>query len=1594
MDLDFLRKLACAMLVCIMLNLSFVPVLAQDLPKDAGSEGRQSNESSLNDFSQGFSIGLADELGDGMPVASTETKTGEFVCSTPESDPLLNNLSAEEVAALRRATEIENKGYSNDNINSGRGQNPDRDVLANDIIVQTADDGSAVANQLPSAKMDTGEFSQLFNQYIKGAFAFGISLDDTIRIGQCNNPDSMGESNRDCPVEDRAQSVRTGGAGVVADVKLAWSDLKDWIGIDAATGNTGQYTKGQLEGLQEKAALEDENSLQTKSIKRETKLLGNSVKTEDFTASMATSGSSSAGLISIYSAFDKYFNSWFSTEMVVSNFGPTLFGQAKKYAGWLKRRGWVWDTSDSKFMQWFRRTFYDPEGLAGEARLKQIANRNTKYGFGDFMTRGIEGTGEWDSGYVFVKGGGWRKAMNEWGKPGGMFDQMTDPVVRGEFFKQVRDLRQVAHSNKAIYTYYDDAYKAAIQKFGAASPEAKAALIDSARSNARIMLSMDGEWLKLDALELWLKEDVTGLYSKGLKVKGTGNFVPITGDSKPMNRVQNAFADTGLFDGTDFATTPEGFLEIYKVSDMGEFIGEAHIDDIQKNFAKYVDKAIMTEKGDMVKLDQTSLSYIVQETGGTGKVKVYKADWVLDHVETPEMYASRLKNTRSDRIAGTFSSNMDKIYGALIERNFAGQSRRYYSILDKAFAQEQEILKSYFSIKGGAKWTLMPFLYWGGKHGFGVEAMSAYQLPEKWKEVKLSTGEEEIFNDAFIDVFAQEGSDEGDIFVQVLNKLPWQMVYSKVAEQFEPVDNAYKSITNPLSGWRREVENVGYFTSTSQECASCSAILRPMAGSQQALLDLQQKGRGKAEISFNAQDEMKSYFVEDVLTDEAKEEGTTLIAFAHHANVDGTRIGDDPESKPIDLVEAKKDETRCQDAIKEIGLGFLGDNPQRAAAILSFGESMGYVLFLWSGIIGSVIQQTLLVPKLQDCVDDVGGYYVHMFSPYDKKKETVESANEGASQKAGNVVQFFNEAVLGKAPAKEEKPGDDDKPVVDEQGRSYTPAQKSQSQKDETVVAAGLGGQQEGQKSVFEQAKDRIVAEAEKLGEKSKSKEILQMEIETKGKTDGTVSFEKSFFIWFKGYTQQAAWDNKSKYVLRDNQAKVDTIIDKGTGSIIVQKDGKQPEEVIKGKDQATMASHDGRVPAEVIPQRIGRVSLPSGPGIELFAMHSNGSFEVIAPKVLDCIRANIVQQTGVPLITNDITEAFGNIESIVTDSYSSIVPSKEGKSITANGAPRETIYGEKARVLVMSDMNTTMLDGREIPAGNFSSAQFKNGVIVYKPATAGRQAELIIWLRYHQRSILRNSDVSGLKATLANPIINPETGCPETAINLEAIANLAAGDESQVTERVENFNKSIEKMGPFQTFDTEKHRFIFYSQKTSSECNAADPGCCQQRVTIIDKETGDVYDKAIVGNVQQTPTGIKFTTEDGKQHTLDFSAENGIPKISYNGLAPETLLSAKGPNGAFWYDPENQQWYPYNAQLLPLANEFSKGFDTRHREDSSSSTLPGGNVMNLQLGGTAETPFNLPSLPAEPIAMLLFIGSLMAAICVSRHLIEKKIRS
>ncbi|MDD5163657.1 MAG: hypothetical protein PHD95_05630 [Candidatus ainarchaeum sp.] len=1496
------------------------------------------------------------------PPATNDTgKLTEFACKNPSNTlPGETVLLPGEIAKLKQAVqsldELNAKPFTGKAIeapDAKKTEPADRDKLENSkIVLPTGNGNEAFLNTLPDLKFNPGEAPFLFNKSSQGPFAVGISLDDTLRIGRCEDLQSQLDKNQNsCPMIDRQLEFRNSGEGITQDFKNVWNDLKDWVGIGPDVEDT--YTDKETEQI--KTALASETDPEKVTYKQVSRVPGNpiknSIKTQSFGAEIGSTCQTADCTISSYSAFDKYFNSWFSSEMVISNFGPTLLGQAKRYLGYLGRRGWPWDLSNNSFVKAFRKNFMTTGSLLGDARAANTAARIDKFGFGEYRKILWEGTG-WQEGYQMIKGGSTRRLLDDWLKAGGKLDtEITDPVRRGEFFKLIKEWRSFAKTNSALIDDYSGEYAKIVEKYGMDSIEGKSALIDYGQKTSRLMRDMD-RVTRLDYPEFWAKDEAAGIYNMAVKDAKTGTMITLTEDSANINGIMAKFERDGTWanweaspPGGDYArifeTTPDGFLKMYKPDPTGKFLGSYTVEDVEKHFSRFQDKMIQLENGEFIKLDSTSVGHILKSGTPTGEIRVYDLGWKPEIDMTPEDWAARFTRYRvKSRIMGNMNLHADRLYNALIEKGWAGQNRRYLSLLDKAMAQEEEILKSYFSLKGGTKWTVMPFVYWGLKRGVGFEGLSAYQLPDSWRAAQLSLGETKLYNDAFMDFFANEGSDEGDLFAQVLNVLPWKMILNKATEQYKPLEEKFNYITGKgPAGYRSNVENVALFSQTGDECKTCSWNYAPKGVNPET-------GIGTAGISLKTREGLSSILLEDVISDDAKEKGSTLISFAHHTNIDwtGPEKSDAGDTK-LDLVQAQNDKKTCKDALEKIPIvGSFGKivdgKPQRIGAFLSFGETMGYFVFGWPGIFGSAMQQILIAPEFQDCVDDVEGYYIHIFAPAKEQEKKAETPNQLGSEKATDIFKNLTGSVLGPS-----NPDDKSKTFVD-------------------VV------------------KDKVKEETQQLADKANAKSVLQAKVDAKNYTTGNFEGKQLFFLWYKGEQNASKYDKTSKALIKDTDNGTELKIDNAKGEISF--DGKP---VITTPDQVRLAAPNGNIPAWEIPQRMTKIVLPSGSTDRIFQMGINSELLVdttspVGQSILNCIKQGVEEQTGVKLNSQNLSDAFGKVKSIVSDTHPSIVADELSKTITAEGIPREIVYGDSAAASINASRDIELsgnAGGKGLArVGKMESIQFEQGVIVYKAETN----ELLIWLKRHDKAILNQNDVEGLIAT-PTTVKNPETQCEEPAINLEAIPK--SGSDA-IAAKVDNFNASMQKMGPFQVFDTDTHRYIFYSKLEN--------GVCKPYFKMINKQTGEVYDQPINGAIEKTPTGIKFTTADGQTHTLDFGAENGAPVISYNKQPNEILKTATGPNGSFWYDPSTGNWYPENAQLIPLDEAFrQKGFSTAVGADGKVSQVPGGNPLTVNVGGGSGMPFNLPSLP-EGIAMLVFLSLLLCTIFMFRLRAEKKHRA
>ncbi len=1479
----------------------------------------------------------------------------------------LTTLSSEEASNL---LQLRKDGQTFKEVNSDDGAaNKNREEITNDsVIIPDADGKTALKEKLPNTKLfGADDVAFLNNISSQGGFSYGIILDETLRVGRC-------KGDVPCYTSSPNTSIHFDGAGISSTVKNVWTDIsgaqkpegvdqdtldylteqavKDKSSEQVLTGqsSTSNPPNSTTSGTSSNPSLPSSSNTSTptsppakepQSVKELTdqvkpevngtqvqhiggKELDNVVTADSFEARMQSPATNPAFRISMYSLFDKYYNSWFSAEMTFTSFGPTLVGKAGRV--FRKTTGkvvWPWKDSYVAFKDKTTSAFASPLALGGKQYAQRYEKRNRNKGFGEILYGFFTGEQK-----VLEAGGSQVYVDSMFVKGGKLFESgiSKDPELRKEFVNQVDDIYRYSKISAISEQVAQRDYKLAIAEADRLADQAAKALalqnaqIDYGKKIASIMSDYDAaSGAHLDFPKFWLSTDSRyNLKSYYVKTHD-GRFIPIDFQNTP-SKILKEFQENGGFVGQNFATSGRA-LELYlpKLSTPLPPIAKADLEAGIK-LGYYPDTYVKLPDGKVLKVTNENIAAIKDSTR-TATVELWKGEELTAATEPAKLLSGSMAATSiigedyiPNRIRQTVPDAILKLRTRLESDGWSG--RWYFNFLDQQAAKEQDLVKKYVtSLAGAAEWTARPLAFWYLKRAevgpFSLGNWSAYQLPESWSSVVFNTSEGDVYNDAFVDFFANAGSDEGDLFQAVLQKMPYTFFPSQVIQQWPAGKTALDAIFNNKG--RDTVGSIGLLLIGQDKCETCHFSL-PV-------------NKGILAPRFSSDQRLDGHLFEY----NPEEKDQTLISFAHHTNISGeSKSASDPQA--IDLVQAQRDKTTCADAVKKVPLfGYIpfGNSPQRVGFALSAAESAGYVVFGPYGILGSIAQQASLAPELNDCVDDKEGYYTHYYAPAPDESKQASSAKELGSVRVANIV---------------------------EQGQNVAASVLNGFAQDKTSSTTPTAEPQGG-KGVLQNSLDAIKEQTQTLAKKIEEKDIVQASLFTSGLAYGGTQGSKFFWLWMQhpGTPLKYRTQGEINLVSTDgNKVKID--LKNGT----ISKDGKT---LVKNPDLVRLSSTDLSIPAYEVPQRVTGLTLP-GTDTVMIEVSAGGEALVKDARVLDCFKQAVKAQHDYDMTSDNLQESFGKVNSVETD-LDTVIPS--GDSIVAEGKVRFTAQGSDSKINIRGNRVTEVVqskNGENLKAnvGNLDSIQFKNGVAVYKPETN----ELLIWLKHNEQALLRDKDVSGLKAKLTT-VKNPNTNCSEPAIDLSAIAN-ASSDQSQA--RVDAFNKSIAKQGPFQVFDTDKKTFILYADAE-----------CKPHFKIIDKVSGQIYDQAI-DSITQTPTGVEIKTADGKTHALDFSTENGKPILSYNG-DPQVLRVAQGPNGSFYYDPEKGLWYSENGQLLPMLESFKQqGLSAQVNPNGSVSGVPSNNIFfnsGKDAGGTGN-PWNIPSLPQETILLALFIASLIGA--------------
>ncbi|MDD4983878.1 MAG: hypothetical protein PHH82_03520 [Candidatus ainarchaeum sp.] len=812
------------------------------------------------------------------------------------------------------------------------------------------------------------------------------------------------------------------------------------------------------------------------------------------------------------------------------------------------------------------------------------------------------------------------------------------------------------------------------------------------------------------------------------------------------------------------------------------------------------------------------------------------------------------------------------------------------------------------AIGGLVRLEAIPTMYWMAKTGEFGDTFKAYMIKEQdLTTIKTYTGADSLYNSAYMDIFSREGSNNGDMFSKVIDYIVFIDNIGLLSNEME------QSIKSFFSHQFRDEPEDLVFYNEALKCGkgACTISLNKQAAKEKIENTDVVSGKDvdiindKIHVNTQSLQGTKNYVVEfpDPVPSDDPDPGYTLSAFVHRMNI----VGKDGE---INLASALAQKEDCVSKAKGLtivgipfGSMFASDvDPSKFAIPLGIVDnSIGLALTGIPGLALSVVSSILIMEQVQEqvgnCVDIVDGYYVtDSLIPY-------QDMNDSLMSKIGGVA------------SKGEK--ETEKSLLE-----GTPLDK---------IATTI-------KDQF----NKIIS--------NKTHEAIQINVETKGKTNGSVYAEDIFLIWEGGNASQInlKYDDKSYTTLKDKDGKT-AIIDNEKG--IFEINGKQ----INNPDLVRLMKRNNRGPFYSMPVAVTVFSANSVGN--MFEAHTNGDFLVKDPSILDCIRAGVFEQTGMTMMGNSLYEHMGPVTEILVESGTIIRPSlygsenqfsMEGTTIGRIPMPNSTLTVKGDRTVVIKNAQKSYeLDG-------VVGIAFEKGSIVYKAQTN----EFIMWIE--NMAQIDGKYISNLMSN-HNPQINEETGCEEDAFDLKLAP--IPGDVT-AEEEVGKMNIALEKAGPFQYFQTPKYNIIFYSKMES--------GVCKKYMKVVDRETGRVISDAEVTSVTKTPDGYKVTTADGKTHDIGFEVANGKPILSYNG-DKQPLLIAQGKDGAFYYDPSTGKWYVDNAQVLPIDDDFKlHGSATQ-----GNNTYPSDNPISgaLSPSDSSKSSWDIPltgSLLASGLVMLV----------------------
>lgn len=1646
------------------------------------------------------------------------------------------------------------KGFTIDRVESNIDATLDREkLIQNELLLKdpnaTVGD-MAMKAEMPNMLMNPLETSALLAQSCEGSFQFGLDLDTTLRVGRCE------DSAAGCYTRNFGLFRQNGLTGFFPEMFSVGKDFLDAIGINKAKELAGEIVSGEsseynielgpfsdasiaeLNHYKNLLESNDVNEMNIQGLRLITdKAISNVIETGSFSASMETTGRTENTVISSYSLFDKMFNQYYSTDMILSSsrilLGATtnrlmrspaiknIYENYTPYA-WIKNNSFLGTMfkNPADLLLNTKGTIAKSALAAKKSRAAATHLKNiTEHGSAAFGIKGkaeiqqmIDNQGihnQWTKyKEALVKGKGdvanflasddFTKLTASQKKV--FFDLISQEQAISTLAKQkaelilkenkIEDLFKKINEHKArgltkseiyarlspeeidLHTNALLAYQDLTDAIGNQQIDLKKAIESSdAFTNKKITVLGDHFISGGPDQEVFLNTYTTPSGSANM-TKNTLSFDNKGFTTKTGGIVREV--DYTLIDGTNIkknvlvpnisvkekVTTTlntrarvENFLK--SPDNLVSINIDGTITDITpQNFAALKDRI-----PDII--NPADISGYTFKTAPVNQVikPEFLNNYYLDPLDISEAYFDKI----GFQFQKQYSEAVDVAYTTLSNQGFVDAAST--SFIDYKMKQFVNANNPFTLLGTSLQAFAYNFGYWQVKRGgadigildsLGLDKFSIYRIPESYSSINITHQmSPEIYSDAYIDFFANDGSDQGDLFMKYLNSAIFifpkliKLGLEVVGDSVGFVGSAERSIDNMLrSKIKRDVvDNIVLFSDTIN--SGCGTNCRINIGGSE-FIEQQTKEKSLSGLNESMYDEYMSYpsdlrettpvdmqkiqqqrtneklanldstieifkkeaidsgefteqeiqqivddykkdmlqaieedqqrvlyetkrsidpslklninfdvprgfstnnyILENTTQKNYEDKGQTLVTFSHHTDYSGVHEGEKSED-PINLLKAIQDGETCAQKIRDLSLGGInigGAMPKdyRMAVALSAVDRLAYWTLPAPGnpllaptLLISIPTQVIVMPQIKGCVDDQEGLYVHLFM---NALEYERIENDPTNKVADAVDQGLD--------------------TIESTLKGIT-----KNTEFEKTVTAGTN-------------------EAKGFVEKNfRDHAIVQSQFSTSSGTDSDLD-GRLFFFELGPNTRCRAnnLNDKGVEILIDENRKEGLEIDKEKGEMnLVDKDGNI-KKIIKDdeSDFVRLVATNLGIPAKIVPLRLTYLPVPDTNETLLFDMDVYGNLFVRDPSFMNCIREGYLAQTGneIPAGETNLTEFLGAVKTAnIINPLTQYDVYPQNTKITAQGTPRQVAEGTVSRLSVYGDRTSMLfpiegISNKTANLGKNISIQFERGQLVY----SGEKNAYIMWVEY--TSVTSGADIDNLDAKLET--IKADNGCEDEEIAIGFSATPKDDNpNSQSNKNVDQLNNALENVGPFQMFDTPTKTFIFY---------ISDYPECEQRLKIIDKETGEIYDMKIT-NVKETPEGIFVETEDGLTHKFDFDAEHGVPKLKYND-EEETLLSAQGRNGGFWFDPQTGNWYTENGMMIPYNQAFRDGMHFATGADGKVTGTSGQNVFNIGSDGAGRSTggFNIPLSPTTTLGLVIYVLFFVSCFYVVNTIILK----